>query len=341
MTVSVLIAVYNASRYLPQCLDSLLTQSHTELDIICVDDCSTDGSWEVLTDYARRDSRIHLLRQPSNQGQAKARNAALKEARGEYVMMLDSDDWLAPDAVEQCLATFEGVPETDCVLFRLMMTDEEGNNATPYANKTDKKVLTGQEAFRLSLNWSLHGVYMVRADIHKAYPYDDSCRLYSDDNTTHIHYLHSRHVALSEGEYFYRQHPASATATLSIRRFDMMESNLHLKQLILKEKEDGTLSPQEADEALNLFETQRWLNLVDCYWLLFRNRELFTPEERQSIVHSIQTMLPTIERARIPWRLKLKPGYWPFRPLWLFRLWTGSYLWVKRKTSNIGKRNGS
>lgn len=117
MKVSILTAVYNTATYLPQCIESVLAQTHRDWQLICIDDCSTDGSLDIINRYAATDSRITVVRNAENQGQAKARNAGLLHADGEIVTMLDSDDWIAPDALEKIVVAFEGSRDIDCVLF--------------------------------------------------------------------------------------------------------------------------------------------------------------------------------------------------------------------------------
>lgn len=80
--VSVLIAVYNTEKYLPECLDSLLNQTLMEWEAICVDDASTDGSWNIMQEYSAKDERIRVIRLSENHGQAYARNQALAKAKG-------------------------------------------------------------------------------------------------------------------------------------------------------------------------------------------------------------------------------------------------------------------
>lgn len=101
--VSVIIPVYNVEKYLGECLDSVVGQTLRDIEIICVDDGSTDGSPAMLSAYAARDGRIRIITQ-RNSGQSAARNAGMDEARGEYVYFLDSDDWIASDALESCAA---------------------------------------------------------------------------------------------------------------------------------------------------------------------------------------------------------------------------------------------
>ena len=115
MKVSILTAVYNTASYLPQCIESVLAQTHRDWQLICIDDCSTDGSLDIINRYAASDSRITVVRNAENQGQAKARNAGLLHADGEIVTMLDSDDWIAPDALEKIVAAFEGNRDIDCL----------------------------------------------------------------------------------------------------------------------------------------------------------------------------------------------------------------------------------
>ena len=99
--VTVLVAVYNASAFLSDCLDSLLNQTLRDIQVICIDDCSTDRSLEILQDYAQRDNRIEVIRLNENHGQAYARNEGLKMAKGQYVCFLDADDWWEPSFLQQ------------------------------------------------------------------------------------------------------------------------------------------------------------------------------------------------------------------------------------------------
>ncbi len=99
--VSVIIPVYNVEKYLRQCLDSVINQTLEDIEIICVDDKSTDGSLQILKEYAEKDARIIILEQCNNQGQGIARNMALDIAKGEYIMFLDSDDWYELEACER------------------------------------------------------------------------------------------------------------------------------------------------------------------------------------------------------------------------------------------------
>jgi CDP-glycerol glycerophosphotransferase len=93
------IPVYQVEAYLPRCLDSVLADPADDIEVIAVDDCSPDGSGEILAAYARRDPRVRVVRLSANVGLGQARNAGLNRATGEYVWFVDADDWLPPGAV--------------------------------------------------------------------------------------------------------------------------------------------------------------------------------------------------------------------------------------------------
>ena len=97
--ISVIVPVYNAERYLADCLESLIRQTHRELEILVIDDGSTDGSAALCERFAGQDGRIRLLRK-ENSGVSSARNLGLDEAQGEYVAFVDADDWILPEMLE-------------------------------------------------------------------------------------------------------------------------------------------------------------------------------------------------------------------------------------------------
>ena len=95
--ISVVVPVYNVAAYLPACLDSILAQDYENLEILLIDDGSTDASGEICDEYARKDSRIRVIHQ-KNAGAAAAKNAGLRAATGKYLSFVDSDDYLEPGA---------------------------------------------------------------------------------------------------------------------------------------------------------------------------------------------------------------------------------------------------
>ena len=108
--ISIIIPVYNVEKYLRECLDSCINQTLEDLEIICVDDCSTDGSYKILEDYQARDPRIKIFKQEENKKQGAARNKGLEVATGEYIWFIDSDDYIDTKA---CQILYDAIKEFD------------------------------------------------------------------------------------------------------------------------------------------------------------------------------------------------------------------------------------
>lgn len=124
--LSVIIPVYNTAPWLPACLDSICSQTYQHLDIICVDDGSTDNSLDILREYEKKDSRIRVLSQ-KNRGQGAARNMALNICKGDFITGLDADDYLLPETYETCLTAMED--DVDIVCFGIRCVAAPGDEA--------------------------------------------------------------------------------------------------------------------------------------------------------------------------------------------------------------------
>lgn len=118
--ISVIIPVYNSEKYLPKCLNSVINQTYRNLEIILIDDGSTDGSGAICDEYAAKDSRIVCVHQP-NSGVSKARNEGIKRVHGDYIHFPDSDDFLEPDTYEYLLGLMNE-HQVDAVNFEYYVT---------------------------------------------------------------------------------------------------------------------------------------------------------------------------------------------------------------------------
>lgn len=124
--ISVIVPVYNVAQYLPQCMDSILSQDYEKLEVILIDDGSTDNSGELCDAYARRDSRVRVIHQ-TNSGAAAAKNTGLRAATGEYLSFVDSDDFLEPGAYSYMLSLLKenGADMVRCAYKNLFRTCAE------------------------------------------------------------------------------------------------------------------------------------------------------------------------------------------------------------------------
>lgn len=138
--VSFIVPVFNAERYLCRCLDSLVKQTLKDIEIICIDDASTDGSNNIIKGYAIKDERIHVLcssgdeLHPRNCGQSVARNVGLKAASGEYVFMVDADDWVELDAAEK-IYNISSKYQLDILFFEYIPEYEDEKLRWKYKNQ--------------------------------------------------------------------------------------------------------------------------------------------------------------------------------------------------------------
>ena len=144
MKISVIVPVYNVERYVEKCVASICAQTYKNLEIILVDDGSTDTSGAICDRLAKEDSRIVVIHQ-KNAGLSAARNAGLEIAKGEYLGFIDSDDYIAPQMYEKMLDRI-CTDGSDMAICSFVKVDEHGNQLRSVVGFTDS-VITGKEAF--------------------------------------------------------------------------------------------------------------------------------------------------------------------------------------------------
>lgn len=151
--ISVIIPVYNTAKFLRQCLDSVVTQTLHDIEIICIDDGSTDASLDILNEYAANDSRITILTQ-QNKGAGAARNAGMRAAHGEYIHFLDSDDMISPGAYKVLYETASAekldVLQFNCKAFFESKETEKNfsSHAEPFSHPhNDIPCMNGEDFF--------------------------------------------------------------------------------------------------------------------------------------------------------------------------------------------------
>lgn len=124
--VSVIMSAYNAATYLAHAASSILSQTWRNIELIIVDDCSTDDTWEVAQTIAKNDGRVKLLRNKVNVGPYVSRNLALRSARGRYITCHDADDWAHPQRIEVAMDVMTGQPGVKAVLAKMLRMSERG-----------------------------------------------------------------------------------------------------------------------------------------------------------------------------------------------------------------------
>ncbi len=154
MLITIALSAYNVVEFIDSALECIENQSYGEIEILCIDDCSTDGTYERILSRAKLDSRYRVLRQKNNQGLSVSRNRAIAEAKGKYILMLDGDDLFHPDMVKLA-AESATVNDADMVLWDYIpfcknkeLEDLKRKTSTLAALETDdKKSLIRRPAF--------------------------------------------------------------------------------------------------------------------------------------------------------------------------------------------------
>lgn len=129
--VSIIVPIYNVETYLQKCLDSLVNQTYSNIEIICVNDGSTDSSLQILEEYAKKDSRIKIINQ-ENQGVSVARNNGIDNATGDYILFVDSDDYLELNACEKLASKIS--ENIDIICFKYNEVKKYKNRIVKYPN---------------------------------------------------------------------------------------------------------------------------------------------------------------------------------------------------------------
>ena len=151
--VSIIVPVYNVERYLDRCVESLTSQTLSDIEIILVCDGSSDSCPAMCDDYARRDNRITVVHK-ENGGLSSARNEGLKYISGEYFMFVDSDDWIDPETCETCYKEIEAA-KADCLMFSY--TKEFGDHSIVNHIFAEKRIIWDASEIKKNFHRRLFG----------------------------------------------------------------------------------------------------------------------------------------------------------------------------------------
>ena len=145
--ISVIVPVYNVEKYIEKCIDSISKQTYRNLEIILIDDGSTDNSGQICDEYLKMDSRIQVYHK-KNGGLSSARNAGLRVARGEWVGFVDSDDYIEPDMYETLLGSMGEDVDIVCCARKIMYPSEAKKQFKYFCTLNKEMVFSNEEAMR-------------------------------------------------------------------------------------------------------------------------------------------------------------------------------------------------
>lgn len=230
--ISVIVPIYNVENYLRQCLDSIIGQTYQNLEILLIDDASTDNSVSICQEYQARDERICLLKKTCNSGLADTRNLGIENMTGDFVTFVDSDDYLETTFIED-LFTQLTLHEADIVIGEYYGFDENNGIFYIHSQEVRTEVLTIENYFSHLLTvgtitfltaWGkLFRSHLFTSKEHNRYIRFPNVRVAEDRYTTHLLVLNShKTVYYSKNLYCYRKRkgslsdaPSSPVNTLS------------------------------------------------------------------------------------------------------------------------------
>lgn len=228
--VSIIVPVFNVELYLSACLDSLRRQTCSEIEIICVDDASTDGSLQILTEASGNDTRIKVVRHPVNRGLSAARNTGIKAASAPWILFVDSDDLVSERVCERTLSVASQTGAD--VVFFAHASFVDGNTPPPEppqrsALQAGRRVLLRRNAFA----WTK----LISAELMRAEGIEFPEGLCFEDVPVHWRLAldSSKPVFLDEALVWYRQRPGSITYRKDWSRadglkiYDLVRAYLH------------------------------------------------------------------------------------------------------------------
>lgn len=209
--ISVIVPVYNVEKYAEECIKSIMEQTHKNLEVILINDGSTDSSPEICDKFGAKDTRIKVIHK-KNEGVSRARNLGLQIASGDYIGFVDSDDWLEPNAYETMLRTILSEKSQMCVCTKYIVDNKILSNSN-YSQKKISRV----EAMKNLLNYNFptslwNGLYerdllenmLLNEDIHHLEDLEYQFRILTKVDTISI---------CNEAIYNYRQRVGSANHT--------------------------------------------------------------------------------------------------------------------------------
>ncbi len=245
--VSIIIAVYNVEKYLKKCLDSLVNQTLTDIEIICTDDGSTDNSLSILKEYQASDNRIKIIEQ-ENQGPGVARNIALEMATGKYIIFVDPDDWLELNACELAYNQIEQ-NQNDLVIFDYKRYDEstgeyfnDGDKFIPYKDCIDNPHIN---VANLKTNFFQNG-YIWHKIYNRKFLNDKSLKflpqyLCEDGPVAILSLAYSKNISiLNTSLYVYRVRSTSSSFNVD-RWQEFIYSRKYIAEYLISERFSNTI----------------------------------------------------------------------------------------------------
>lgn len=211
--VSVIISVYNDKTYLQRAFDSVREQSYRNLEVIVVDDCSTDGSGEFCDEYCKQDARFRVIHHENNIGVSGPRNTGLKNAKGDYIYFLDSDDYIHMEAIEALVGAMKKTG-LELSVFDYVKTDlSDADTHCPRKRMPIETVSTEQMAFemlsKVDRRWCVVWNKLYKRTLIDGLFFNDAYSIQDQDFNIRVYQKTEKAAFIPEQLYWYYNNPNS------------------------------------------------------------------------------------------------------------------------------------
>ena len=243
--ISIIIPDYNVGKYLRECLDSCINQTLEDIEIICVDDCSTDDSFKILEEYRAKDSRIRIFQQEKNKKQGTARNKGLEVATGEYIWFVDSDDYIDTKA---CQILYDTIKEfgVDMLCFSALRFSEQNGTRQFFYDKYYHQGVQINKIYHPQTNWKeikftnlnvTPWAYLTKRSTIQNFKFRENVFFEDTDFTPILLASVDSFCYIPYTAYFYRINQDSTTQVcVSQRKWDNYASTLESLDKFIKNK---------------------------------------------------------------------------------------------------------
>ena len=225
--------VYNGGRYLKESIESVLSQTFRDFELVCVDDSSTDDSYEILKAYSAFDSRVRVFQKPNGGIVPVSWNFVLPLLRGKSITYMSQDDLMSEDNLE-CMFKRQIETDADCVLPDMVWYYEGrmDNKVIVGVNGDRSKIITNREAVALSLQWQIHGFGLWKASIFKNRTFREDA-FDSDELFIRESFLLCNKVAFCKGMFYYRRdNGQSITQTFDLKNYYSVLTRFRIYKLL-------------------------------------------------------------------------------------------------------------
>jgi glycosyltransferase involved in cell wall biosynthesis len=318
--ISVVIPVYNSEPYLREAIESVLNQSFKDFELICVNDGSTDGSLQILNEFASKDTRIKLYSKLHCPFPAITKNFGVDRSNGEYVFILDGDDYLSLDLLQN---TYNKAKEmdADAVLPDLIFVPKKEKRPDIIGLAGNRNiVLTNRQAVVQSLDWTIHAFALWRGNLIRKLRLEE-WGMNSDEYSGRVLFFNCNKIVFSRGSYFYRYNPQSITRKMSTKIFVQPYTIYRLALFLEKNGFDKKIS---GNTYITAFQT----TVTFCGVLAKSGKELTTIDQ-ENAERKVKEVYDLIDKRKVRKYLSHKHGIKKY--VWIFLTFLN---WSSLKTSS-------